>query len=74
MCLAIPARVVELHGEAEAVVDLDGVRRRISRELVEQVQVGDYLIVHVGYALSKLDQGEALRTLQLLAQGGRGRS
>jgi len=70
MCLAIPARVIELHGEAQVLVDLDGVRRLISRELIEEVAVGDYLIVHVGYALSKLDEQEAQRTLELLARGG----
>jgi len=70
MCLAIPARVIELRGAAQALVDLDGVQRLVSRELIGEVAVGDYLIVHVGYALSKLDQDEARRTLELLAQGG----
>lgn len=70
MCLAVPARVVELCGPDQVLVDLDGVRRQISRELIETVTVGDYLIVHVGYALSRLDEQEALRTLALLAQAG----
>ncbi|SPE21083.1 Hydrogenase assembly chaperon [Burkholderiales bacterium] len=70
MCLAIPARVIELRGEAQVLVDLDGVRRLISRELIDEVAVGDYLIVHVGYALSRLDEDEARRTLDLLARGG----
>ncbi len=70
MCLAIPARVIELRGADQAVVDLDGVRRQVSRELLERVEVGDYVIVHVGYALSRLDEAEARRTLDLLAQGG----
>jgi hydrogenase expression/formation protein HypC len=69
MCLAIPARVIELRGAAQVLVDLDGVQRLVSRELLDEVVVGDYLIVHVGYALSKLDQDEARRTLELLAQG-----
>ena len=51
MCLAIPARVVELVDGDEAVVDLDGVRKRISLALVEEVGVGDYVILHVGFAL-----------------------
>jgi hydrogenase expression/formation protein HypC len=70
MCLAIPARVIELRGAEQAMVELGGVRRLISRELIDQVQIGDYLIVHVGYALSKLDEAEARKTLELLAQGG----
>jgi hydrogenase expression/formation protein HypC len=69
MCLAIPARVVELHGPTQALIELDGVRRLISRELIDEVAVGDYVIVHVGYALSRLDEAEALRTLELLERG-----
>jgi hydrogenase expression/formation protein HypC len=72
MCLAIPAKVVELVGPTQALVELDGVRRLISRELIESVDVGDYLIVHVGYALSRLDEDEARRTLALLEEGGLG--
>lgn len=77
MCLAIPARVVELVDGDEAVVDLDGVRKRISLALVEEVGVGDYVILHVGFALQKLDQEEAEATLALLreiaaAEAGRG--
>jgi len=67
MCLAIPARVIELRGPDQALVELDGVRRLVSRELIERVEVGDYLIVHVGYALSRLDEAEARRTLELLS-------
>ena len=67
MCLAIPARVVELRDPETAVVDLDGVRRAVSTALVPGVEVGDYVIVHVGYALSRLDPEEALRTLALMA-------
>ena len=68
MCLAIPVRVVELVGEDQAVVDLDGVRKEISLSLVDGVQVGDYVILHVGYALSRLDAQEAERTLALFAE------
>ena len=67
MCLAIPGRVVELQGESTAIVDLDGIRKAISLALVDDVQVGDYVILHVGYALSKLDPAEAERTLALFA-------
>jgi len=68
MCLAIPVRVVALRGEDSAVVDLDGIRKEISLALVDDVAVGDYVILHVGYALSKLDPEEAERTLALFAE------
>jgi hydrogenase expression/formation protein HypC len=58
MCLAIPARVVEL----------SGVRKEISLALIDGVAAGDYVIVHVGYALQKLDTAEAERTLALFAE------
>ena len=70
MCLAIPARVVELGANDCAVVDLAGVRKEISLALVDNIAVGDYVIVHVGYALNKLDPGEAARTLALFAEIG----
>ena len=68
MCLAIPVRVVELRGEDTAVVDLDGIRKEISLALVDGVELGDHVILHVGYALSKLDPEEAERTLALFAE------
>lgn len=67
MCLALPARVVELGDGDYAVVDLGGVRKEISLALVDGVQVGDYVIVHTGYALTKLDPEEAQKTLALFA-------
>lgn len=68
MCLAIPARVDELTGSGNALVNLGGMRKEISLALVEDVAVGDYVIVHVGYALQKLDREEAERTLAMFAQ------
>ena len=70
MCLAIPTRVVELLPDNQALVDLGGVRKAISLELVDDVAVGDYVIIHVGYALTRLDPGEAAHTLALMAQAG----
>lgn len=70
MCLAIPVRVVEVLDDDQAVVDLDGVRKTVSLSLVDGVQVGDYVILHVGYALTRLDPEEAERTLALFAQAG----
>lgn len=68
MCLAIPAKVVELLADDQCVIDLGGVRKEISLALVSDVVVGDYVIVHVGYALNKLDQDEAEKTLALFAE------
>ncbi|MCX7143249.1 MAG: HypC/HybG/HupF family hydrogenase formation chaperone [Proteobacteria bacterium] len=68
MCLALPVRVMELGAGDMAIVDLDGVRKEISLALLDDVQVGDYVILHVGYALSKLDPEEAEKTLALFAQ------
>ena len=70
MCLALPARVVELTGPDTARIELSGVRKEISIALVDDVAVGDYLIVHVGYALTRLDPEEAERTLALFASAG----
>ncbi len=66
MCLAIPPRIVELGSQDQAGVDLGGVRKEISLALLDQVAVGDYVILHVGYALAKLDPQEALNTLALM--------
>ena len=68
MCLAIPALVVELRPLEQAVVNLGGIRKAISVALVDGVQVGDYVIVHVGHAIGTLDPEEAQRTLALFAE------
>ena len=68
MCLAIPARVVELLPGQQAVVDLSGVRKDVSMDLVSDAQLGDYVIIHVGYAIGKIDPEEAERTLALFAE------
>ena len=70
MCLAIPARVVALPEPGTALIDVGGVRKRVSLALVENVVPGDYVIVHVGYALTRLDPEEAARTLALFAEAG----
>ena len=70
MCLAIPARVVEISEADLAVVDVGGVRKTISLALLDGVSTGDYVIVHVGYALTRLDPDEAERTLALFAEAG----
>ncbi len=68
MCLAIPVKVVEVYGDETALVDFGGVRKLISTALLEEVAVGDYVIVHVGFALEKLNIEEAERMLQIFAE------
>ena len=70
MCLAIPARVVDLPEAGMALVDVGGVQKLISLALVDDVARGDYVIVHVSYALTRLDPVEAQRTLETFAQAG----
>ncbi len=70
MCLAIPARVVALTSADTARIDVGGVQKEVSIALVDDVAIGDYVIVHVGYALTKLDPDEAARTLEVFAQAG----
>lgn len=68
MCLAIPVRVEQLVGDELAIVNLDGMRKEVSLALVDDVAVGDYVIIHVGYALQRLDTDEAERTLAAFAE------
>ena len=68
MCLAIPALVVELRPNDQALVNLGGIRKEISVALVDGAQVGDYVIVHVGHAIGTIDPKEAQRTLALFAE------
>ncbi len=71
MCLAIPVKVLSVDAAADrAVVSLAGVKKEISLALVEDVAVGDFVLVHVGYALSKVSLAEAERTLALMAEAG----
>jgi hydrogenase expression/formation protein HypC len=70
MCLAIPVQVSEILPDEMAKVSLDGVTKIVSTALVDDVRVGDYVVLHVGYALAKLDPEEAERTLELFASAG----
>lgn len=70
MCLALPARVVSVEGDEMATVAMEGVKKKISIALVEDVAVGDYVLVHVGYALHKVSEEEAQRTLAMMAEAG----
>jgi hydrogenase expression/formation protein HypC len=66
MCLAIPIRVEELLADDMARVTLGGVSKTVSIALVEDVRIGDYVLIHVGFALTRLDPDEAKRTLALM--------
>jgi len=68
MCLAMPTRLIEKHGDDLGIVELGGVKKEISLALLDEIAVGDYVIVHVGYALTRLDTDEAERTLALFAE------
>jgi hydrogenase expression/formation protein HypC len=62
MCLAVPSRITEIN-DTIGIVDVDGVTREASLMLLEDVQIGDYVIVHAGFAISKVDQESAEQTL-----------
>jgi hydrogenase expression/formation protein HypC len=67
MCLAIPTRIVAIDGQM-ARVELGGVERQVSLALTPEAEVGNYVIVHTGFALSVLDEQEAQETLRLFAE------
>jgi len=67
MCLAIPGRVIEIHGKT-AVVDFGGVRREVRLDLLPEVGIGDYVIVHTGFAIERLDEVRALEILEAWAE------
>lgn len=67
MCLAIPMQVVEIE-EDRGMVEQGGVRRPVDLRLLEEVNIGDYVIVHAGFAISRLDTEEAEETLRLFAE------
>ena len=69
MCLAVPAEVVALLEGGRARVSLGGITKEISLALVDDVAVGEYVLLHVGFALGRIDAGEARRTLEALASG-----
>lgn len=68
MCLAMPAQVTRLLDNQKAIVNLGGIEKEISTVLIDHVDIGNYVIIHVGYALTKLDETEAKNTLQLFQE------
>lgn len=67
MCLAIPMKVIKIDGSS-GVVEIGGVRKQINLELLDDVKIGEYVIVHAGFAIQKVDEKEAEETIGLLKQ------
>ncbi|MBW2407571.1 MAG: HypC/HybG/HupF family hydrogenase formation chaperone [Deltaproteobacteria bacterium] len=67
MCLAIPSKIVKIEDNV-ATIDVDGVRREASLLLLENPEVGDYVIVHAGFAINKINEEDALESLKLLRE------
>ena len=72
MCLAIPGKVVEIVDEENQIakVEVGGVRRNVNIGMLDNVQIGDYVLIHVGFAMSKIDEKQAEETLRLLQELG----
>ena len=73
MCLAVPGKVVEITGEGElrmGKIDFSGVLRQACLAYVPEAQLGDYVLVHVGFAISRIDEEQAMETLAALAEIG----
>jgi hydrogenase expression/formation protein HypC len=70
MCHALPVKIIALTGPETAKVSLGGIEKEVSIALIDDPKPGDYVVLHVGYALAKIDEAEAERTLALLAAEG----
>ena len=68
MCLAVPVRVVAIEEDGWAQVEVGSLRRRVSLRLVPEAGVGDYVLLHAGYAIARVDEAEARETLRLLEE------
>ena len=68
MCLAMPAQITKMLDHQRALVNLGGIIKEISTSLLDNVAEGDYVILHVGYALTRLDEQEAQKTLLIFAE------
>lgn len=75
MCLAIPGKVLKVNKDSQPVmgdVSFGGITKRVCLEWIPEIREGEYVIVHVGFAISKMDEKEALETIELLKQMGEG--
>ena len=68
MCLAVPGRIVQLHDNAQATIDMMGVTRDISVRLTPEAQVDDYVLVHAGFAIQVIDAEEAAQTAEIFQE------
>jgi hydrogenase expression/formation protein HypC len=68
MCVAIPGEIVELLADGYALVDFRGVKQRVALDLIEHPAVGDFVIVHAGFAINTLNREEALETIEYFKQ------
>ncbi|MBW2024141.1 MAG: HypC/HybG/HupF family hydrogenase formation chaperone, partial [Deltaproteobacteria bacterium] len=67
MCLAIPAKIIEIN-DGMGTIDMDGTQREVSLLLLNDAKVGDYVIVHAGFAIHKIDEAEAMESLKVLKE------
>ncbi|MBW1818141.1 MAG: HypC/HybG/HupF family hydrogenase formation chaperone [Deltaproteobacteria bacterium] len=67
MCLAIPAKLIKIEN-GMGTIDMAGTRRDVSLLLIEEPKIGDYVIVHAGFAIHKIDEAEAMKTLKVLRE------
>ena len=67
MCVAIPSKIIEINDNM-GIIDVEGVRREASLLLIEDPMVGDYVIVHAGFAIQKIDEAEAMESLKVLRE------
>ncbi len=66
MCLSIPSKIVEIDEDNMATVDTMGIKRMVSLDLMpDEVTIGDYILIHVGFAMNKIDEAEALQSLEV---------
>ncbi len=69
MCLAVPSKIIEINNDDMiGIVDVDGVKKEVGLHLIEDPKVGDYVIVHAGFAINKIDENEALDTLKIFRE------
>lgn len=65
MCLGLPLKIVEIDNK-EAIGELNGVKRKVRIDLIENLKIGDYVMIHAGFAIEKLDESSALETLDIV--------
>ena len=67
MCIAVPSKVIKINDDM-AVIDVDGIQREASLALTDDIHMGDYVIVHAGFIIHKMDEAEALASIKLLKE------